>query len=111
MPYKDPEKNKESRKKYRKTAKGKLSQRKSRYFQRYPQATSADWEHYEATTSCEVCGLEFSNDEAFRGKCQDHCHTSGKIRGVLCRECNLIEGFLRNPERTKQMLEYQMLWE
>lgn len=29
----------------------------------------------------------------------DHCHTSGRIRGVLCLNCNSMEGKLNNIAR------------
>lgn len=35
-------------------------------------------------SSCAICSAPF-NEIA---PCVDHCHTSGKIRGLLCRNCN-----------------------
>jgi hypothetical protein len=36
---------------------------------------------------CDVCGLHKSNFT--RQLAVDHCHTTGKIRGLLCSHCNL----------------------
>ena len=37
----------------------------------------------------------------------DHCHSSGKVRGILCRTCNITVGFLeKNPGRTARAAEY-----
>lgn len=51
-------------------------------------------------TKCAVCGevVGFNG----RGGCArgcavvDHCHTSGKIRGVLCGRCNTVLGLLKD---------------
>ncbi len=43
---------------------------------------------------CPICEREFTEKIA---KNLDHCHESGKIRGVLCRACNSsIEGAFRS---------------
>ena len=37
----------------------------------------------------------------------DHCHTTGKVRGVLCNPCNSALGMLKeNPDNLLAMLEY-----
>ena len=38
---------------------------------------------------CAGCGLELSLVK----ECVDHCHSSGKVRGLLCNSCNLILGY------------------
>ena len=32
----------------------------------------------------------------------DHCHNSGKVRGVLCRNCNMAIGLMKDSEDTLQ---------
>lgn len=39
---------------------------------------------------CAICGLQ--SDNLF----VDHCHSSGKVRGLLCRHCNFGLGFFRD---------------
>ena len=37
----------------------------------------------------------------------DHCHTTGKIRGLLCKSCNVaLGGFKDNIENLKRAIEY-----
>lgn len=51
---------------------------------------------------CDIC-------KAPRGKQRfhvDHCHRSGKIRGVLCRECNLALGHVEDRKRLAKIFRY-----
>lgn len=37
----------------------------------------------------------------------DHCHSSKKVRGMLCSNCNVALGLIKdNPETLKRMQEY-----
>jgi hypothetical protein len=56
--------------------------------------------------SCAIC-REITNEPLYI----DHCHNSGKIRGLLCNKCNLGVGhFKDNPElmirASQYILEY-----
>jgi len=52
---------------------------------------------------CEACGSPLENSEM----CIDHCHKTGRIRGVLCRFCNALEGILTNrAERVEKVRAY-----
>jgi len=44
---------------------------------------------------CPLCGRSMSTVEA-RNQVVDHDHKTGLIRGVLCRNCNGIEGKIHN---------------
>lgn len=51
---------------------------------------------------CAACG------ELFEGfPFTDHCHATGKVRGLLCRDCNFAIGLLRDsPARCRMAAEY-----
>jgi hypothetical protein len=37
----------------------------------------------------------------------DHCHTTGKVRGLLCNACNRMLGYGRdNPDILRRGIEY-----
>lgn len=42
---------------------------------------------------CDICG---EHEEQDRALAVDHCHTSGKVRGLLCQACNTAIGKLRD---------------
>lgn len=46
----------------------------------------------EQNNCCDVCGLEFSNEDK---PAVDHCHASGKVRGLLHTSCNAMIGQAR----------------
>lgn len=41
-------------------------------------------------SKCGICGI--SHYEVRYGLCVDHNHYNGKVRGLLCRNCNLLLG-------------------
>ncbi len=43
---------------------------------------------------CMICGI--SEDEIGKKLDVDHCHDSGRVRGVLCNPCNVILGLARD---------------
>ena len=46
------------------------------------------------TGKCHLCGAP--ELECIGRLHMDHCHETGKFRGWLCRNCNVILGHLRN---------------
>lgn len=54
----------------------------------------------------ECCAICKTNQDT-RGFSVDHCHKTGKIRGLLCNKCNTGLGmFGDNKENLKQAIEY-----
>lgn len=44
---------------------------------------------------CLLCNIDMRRIES-RNICLDHCHKSGFVRGVLCRNCNGVLGKIEN---------------
>lgn len=55
-----------------------------------------------AAGKCEVCREDLGDDA-----CVDHDHETGRVRGMLCRGCNLGLGWFRDdPRRLLAAVEY-----
>jgi hypothetical protein len=56
----------------------------------------------DANNSCQICerpvtkGGQGLARGAMSTGCIDHCHDSGKVRGVLCRVCNSFLGIVKD---------------
>ncbi len=55
-----------------------------------------------STEACEVCGRTGPGSLHV-----DHDHKTGKVRGVLCRGCNITLGYIEDmPERLRMLANY-----
>lgn len=88
-----------------------LSQRQRNLKHRF----GVDLEWYEKqfkkqNYSCAICETKTNKtvgDRQFWNFSVDHCHDSGKIRGILCNNCNRALGlFQDNPELLKKAASY-----
>ena len=58
----------------------------------------------EQENKCKICYQNFSSDVEPH---VDHCHTTGEIRGLLCRQCNVgLGSFKDNPVALVRAAEY-----
>ena len=90
-------------------------QRRARRIKSRYGITAADYERMvaERGNHCDVCGQPPSatntrahwNDKL----CVDHCHDTGKVRGLLCNDCNLAVGYGKTPDVLRKAAEYLQL--
>ena len=56
---------------------------------------------------CIGCGVDFEFGVQEKTPHIDHCHKTGKVRGILCRKCNSVIGFYKdNPKPLFNLSEY-----
>ena len=70
--------------------------------------TSDDYEKMlaEQEGKCKICGSEIL-DVKGRSLAVDHCHSTGKVRGLLCSNCNLgIGSFKDDVTLLEKAIEY-----
>lgn len=61
----------------------------------------------EQDQSCAICYTVFDPSSRGTSACVDHCHSTGKVRGILCGTCNTGIGLLKdNPDILKSAAEY-----
>jgi hypothetical protein len=53
---------------------------------------------------CKICKMKA---DLHNELCVDHCHKTGKVRGLLCRQCNTgLGNFRDNTELLKSAIKY-----
>lgn len=64
--------------------------------------------HTAQEGKCVICLTEiFLSERTKRSACVDHCHTTGKVRALLCNHCNRGLGmFLDNPQLLRNAATY-----
>jgi hypothetical protein len=106
-----PEYNREKTAEYRRTLKNTdpekafLSNRRTKLKQAY----GISLEEYsemlcKQEDKCAVCGKEHL-EEPNKRLVVDHCHTSGKIRGLLCNNCNTALGLVKESVQVVEKLK------
>jgi hypothetical protein len=48
--------------------------------------------HIAQDKKCKICNVEYPTVSKHGGLYIDHCHTTGKVRGLLCNKCNILLG-------------------
>jgi hypothetical protein len=101
---KNPEKERLYQREYAMTPKRKSSRRKYLYG-----LTPEQYENMIINQGfkCAICGIHETAIKGKRRLCIDHCHTTGKVRGLLCPNCNLMLGTARdNPDYLREGAKY-----
>lgn len=61
--------------------------------------------HESQERKCVLCDKELELFAGRDGGFIDHCHTTGKVRGILCNRCNTVVGGLENAN-LQRLLKY-----
>lgn len=102
----------ESRKAYYQSPAGIESSRRSHLKRKY----NITLEEYNSLSEKQnhVCGIcnETESNSRISVLCVDHDHSTGKIRGLLCSNCNRSLGLLKDDtEIINNAIKYLKLWE
>lgn len=63
-------------------------------------------EQLRSISNCQICNTELQHYEK-NGSAIDHCHQTGKVRGMLCGHCNKALGlFFDNTATLQQAILY-----
>lgn len=69
-----------------------------------PRAFVYQFLSYQQKDVCAICCCSNKNKRRF---CIDHCHKTGRVRGLLCSECNFLLGCAQdNPEMLMSAIQY-----
>lgn len=94
----NPERKRALKSKWLRSPRGKMSQRRSR-LRNYYGITLDQWNVLFDTQgmACAGCGVDTPGARDWH---TDHCHTTGAVRGILCRGCNLALGHVCDNSET-----------
>lgn len=56
---------------------------------------------------CKICKLPIDKEHHYGKFVVDHCHNTGKVRGLLCNKCNLVLG---NSKDDIRILEQAIIY-
>ena len=56
--------------------------------------------------SCAICNTELPAMNGNKGLLVDHCHTTGKVRGLLCNRCNTGTFLFENESLRSKTMNY-----
>ncbi len=105
--YKKSKKGKAATKRYRQGKAGKATQRRGKIKYNYgidynKYLLMAEYQKY----CCAICNLHLS-ELTIKNLQVDHCHITGKVRGLLCGNCNKALGLMKdNLNSIKNMYKY-----
>lgn len=61
----------------------------------------------EQNNGCRICGATEAKHRSSNNLLVDHCHVTGKCRGLLCNRCNTSLGFVNDDiELLEKMVNY-----
>lgn len=61
----------------------------------------------EQEEKCKVCKIKFDLEDQNRRPHVDHCHNTGKVRGILCFTCNTAIGKMKDdPDLLRKAADY-----
>ena len=66
-------------------------------------------EQYDAMLAAQDHGCAICAGQSAGGRrlAVDHCHTTGKVRSLLCQDCNLALGYIKDdPEHAERLAAY-----
>ncbi len=56
---------------------------------------------------CAICRTDSPETKWHKTFSVDHCHATGKVRGLLCQKCNMAIGYLKDsPEAADSAAAY-----
>ncbi len=82
------------------------------YFRTLARRFSLSREQYDALLAkqggrCPICECKFSSSIKIKIPSVDHCHKTGRVRGLLCRLCNAGIGSLKDSsDRLRRAIQY-----